>query len=204
MAKTIWPDEIISRIAMTFSLNAERNTIAETNRHFRDNISIDRAMRAGAMMQGAMVRYPLTKFPPVTSMDQKIREVVPPIWILATVMSNHIAGQDRRQYASRHVGDRYIALEDSLTPNHYMPNPILNAAMNTPHYRRVQSEGLFYVQYTYSPDIMLKQYFQRITNKVHRHDPIDVTRSWDTTATQTAPELLRATFTGDELGIYGW
>lgn len=54
-------DEIISRIAMVFSTNPARNAIAETNRQFRDNISINRATRAGAMIQGAMERYRLTE-----------------------------------------------------------------------------------------------------------------------------------------------
>lgn len=197
-------DDILSRIAMVFSANSERNTIAETNRQFRDNIGINRATRAAAMMRGAMERYRLTKFPPVTSMDLKIREVVPPFWILATAMSNHATARDRREHASVHAGNRYEMLADSLTPNHFVPHHVANPDMNTPEYRRVQAEGYFHVQYMLNPDHTLRHYFQTIANKVNPNNPIDVTRFFDDTIEQTAPELLRMTFTRQELDSYGW
>lgn len=183
-------DEILSRIAMVFSTNPARNAIAETNRQFRDNISINRATRAGAMIQGAMERYRLTKFSPVTSMDQKIREVVPPFWILATAMSNHATSQARREEASMHVGARYetSSIEDA----------------NDPEFRRIESEGHLYIQYVHYPDKTLRQFFQKITDKVHSNLGIDVTRFFNPAAAQTAPELLRLTFTPDEMDFFGW
>ncbi|CAM9935249.1 unnamed protein product [Ectocarpus sp. 12 AP-2014] len=160
-------------------------------------------MLAEAMMRGAMERFHLTKFRPITSMNQKIREVVPPFWILATAMSNHATARERRDSASAGAGDRYLRLADSLIPTHYVPN-FTNPAMDTPEYLRRQAEGYFYVQYKFNPDHTLQQYFQEITNKVHPGNPIDVTRFFDETVEQTAPELLILTFTRRELEYYGW
>lgn len=195
-------DDILSQITMAFSANADRDILTGTNRQFRDNIRANRAMRADAMMRGAMERYRLTKFPPVTSMDQKIREVVPPIWILATAMSNHATPLERREDASHHVGDRYLALEDENAPNHFNPHHVA-PALNV-NERRIQSEGYFFVQYAYgNSDRTLREYFEKITNKVHS-TPIDVTRFFDATGNMMATELLSATFTSDELGNFGW
>lgn len=196
-------EDIISRIAMLFSTNADRNIIAEMSRQHRDMISINRTTRAGAMMQGAMARYRLTKFPPITSMDQKIREVVPPFWILATAMSNHATARERRGHASEHVGERYLTQSNSLTPNNFVPNHVPDPQMDTPHFRRLESEGYFHVQYHFHPDRTLRQFFQSITDKVHGV-PIDVARFFNPAVQQTAPELLVLTFTGDELGNFGW
>lgn len=194
-------DEILSQVTMAFSANADRNTFTGTNRQFRDVIRANRAMRADAMMRGAMERYRLTKFPPVTSLDQKIRKVVPPIWILATAMSNHSTPLDRREDASRHVGDRYLALEDANAPNHFNPHYV--APARNADERRIQAEGYLFVQYHFSPDRTLREFFESITNKVHSA-PIDVTRFFDATGNMTAPELLSATFTSDELDVFGW
>lgn len=196
-------DDILSRITTLFSSAADRRSIAVVDRQFRDQTTDSRAMLADAMMRGAMERFLLTKFRPITSMNQKIREVVPPFWILATAMSNHATAKERRESASAGAGDRYLRLMDSLTPTHYVPN-ITNDAMDTPEYRRRQAEGYFYVQYSYSPNKTLEQYFQEITNKVHAGNPIDVGRFFDDTVEQTAPELLNLTFTRGELDNYGW
>ena len=125
-------------------------------------------------------------------MDQKIRKVVPPFWILATAMSNHATSQERREEASMHVGARYetSSIEDD----------------NDPDFRRIQSEGYMYVQYRHFPDKTLRQFFQEITNKVHSHNNqrIDVTRFFNPAVSQTGPELLRLTFTPDEMSTFGW
>lgn len=193
-------DEIIRQITMAFSSATDRSILRNTNRQIRENIRTGRQMRAAAMMRGAMERYRLTKFLPVTSMDQKIREVVPPIWILATAMSNHATAEDRRIDASGHVRDRYNALDDQRMQTAYdnndFPTPLSAAE------RLIEAEGYFYVQYAYGPDRTLREFFQSITNKVHR-PPIDVTQRFNA-GTMTAPELLRATFTAADLSYYGW
>lgn len=194
-------DEILSQVTMAFSSNADRNIFTGTNRQFRDNIRANRATRANAMMRGAMERYRLTKFPPVTSLDQKIRKVVPPIWILATAMSNHATPRERREDASRHVGDRYRALQHANAPNHFNTHYVAPAL--SVDERRIQSEGYLYFQYRFYPDHTLREFFEEITNKVHSA-PIDVTRFFDATGNMTAPELLSATFTSDELDTFGW
>lgn len=188
-------DDILSRITTLFTTIKDRKRMSAVDRRFRDQTTTNRAILAEAMMRGAMERFHLTKFRPITSMNQKIRDVVPPFWILATAMSNHATARERRGSASAGAGDRYLRLADSL---------ITNPAMDTPEYRRRQAEGYFYVQYSFNPDHTLQQYFQEITNKVHPGDPIDVTRFFDETVEQTAPELLILTFTGRELENYGW
>lgn len=184
-------DDILSQITMLFSANADRESIAGVNRGLRTNVTMNRAMRARAMMQGAVQRFRLTKFPPVTSMDQKIREVVPPFWILATAMSNHATARDRRGHASAGAEDRFEHLDHDFR-------------IDTPEYRRRQAEGYFHVQYKYRPDDTLQEYFQDIANNNNLGNSIDVTRFFNDTAEQTATELLMLTFTRQELSDYGW
>lgn len=194
-------DDIITQITMAFSSMTDRDILRNTNRHIRENIRAGRQTRVNALMRGAMERYRLTKFPPVTSMDQRIRQVVPPIWILATAMSNHATAQDRRDDASGHVGDRYIALDDQRTPNGFNPHHV--APPLTADERLIEADGYFHVQYAFFPDRTLREFFENITNKVHNPNPINVAQHFHA-GTMTAPELLCATFTSAELAYYGW
>lgn len=197
-------DDIISRITALFSDNHMRGAMSMTNTRLRDNVRFNREIKARAVMRGAMERFRLTKFPPITSMDQKIRQVVPPFWLLATAMSKDATSEDRRESASRHVGERYLTLDRSVDPDHYnlhfLENP--DPLVNTPEFLRIQAEAYIFVQYLHYPDKTLRQFFQQIDDKNGIRQ--DVTRFYDAAVEQTAPQLLALTFTRRELEVFGW
>jgi len=192
-------DEILRQITRSYSNIEERGRVATVNRQFRDNVTITRAQRAAAVMGSAMTRYRLTHFPPITSMDQKIREIVPPIWILFTAMSNHATAEGRREGSARHIGARYDTPE--MAGFNGPPPP---PGMTMQQFRRIQSEGYIYIQYVFHPDKTLRQYFQEIANKVRPRQNFDVTQFFSPALGQTGPELLSLTFSIDDLGAYGW
>lgn len=191
-------DEIIQRVVRSFSGRDGRQSlgrIASTTRRNRDLIEINRTLRGGAVMQGAMERYKLTKFPLLVSLDQKIKEVVPPFWILATAMSNHATSEERRLNASEHFAERYMAR--NVVPPNYDPNFQLPT---DDHFRRIESEAYFHQEYVYHPERTLRQFFQGIAEFIH--STIDINNIFSPTL--TAPELLRLAFTTPELRYYGW
>ena len=187
-------DEILRQVTQSYSNVLDRGRVATVNRQFRDNVTITRAQRAAAVMGSAMTRYRLTHFPPITSMDQKIREIVPPIWILFTAMSNHAEALGRREEASRHIGTRF-ANEDMVDG----PPP----GMTVEQFRRIETEGYFFVQYTFNPDRTLRQFFQEIADK-NRYRELDVAQFFTPALGHTGPELLRLTFSSADLAMYGW
>jgi len=209
-------DDILTQIASAFSTVTERRALSYTNRQTRDVMTAartevahnmmrnrmryhgNRGERVNGLLRGAMTRHNLTKFPPVTSMDQKIRKVVPPFWILATAMSTHATGQERREHAAGHVGDRYEALG---APE------LGDVVISTPAERRIQAEAYLFIHYLDFPDWTLRKYFQSIADS-SIHTGIDVTTHFNAVANNnheaTAPELLNLTFDQEDLFAFGY
>lgn len=195
-------DDIISRIATLFMKPRERGMLAGTNVQNRDVVASGRSIRANALLHGAMQRFLLTKFPSITSMDQKIRQLVPPFWILATAMSNHATSEGRRDMASRLANHRYQDGTLAIEGEQQGFNPNNDFDYDTPHFARLEGDAYFYVAYTFHPDITLEQYFQKIADK--NRIQWDVTRMFDPAAGLTAPQLLTLTFSHDDLAYYGY
>ena len=198
-------EDILRLMTASFADPQQRTNMATVNRRFRDTVTIERARRAGAMMQGAMIRYRLTHFPPVGSMDQRIRDLVPPTWILFTAMSQHATGQERRDDSSRSHARRVVDRVDTVIANTGgWPTPTnMPPGMTWDRFRQMESEQDFYVEYKNNPDQTLREFFENITNSLHIN-PINVAAFFDPALERTAPALLCMTFSENDLSTFRW
>ena len=181
-------EDILSIITMAFANPRDRGQISRANRDLRDNVTIGRTRRGGEMMRNAIARHRLTRFPEVLSLDKKIREIVPPFWIVATAMSNHATSEERREHAAKYVEDRQQIYTGHQERKDQTRDEYLDSFSDNHEYRRMLVEYLLHIQYHLHPDDTLRTYFRYIMDS--NNIAMDLDRAFNVATRPQRPQRL--------------
>jgi hypothetical protein len=154
-----------------------------------ERIKIEKAKKLLIIWKNKVI---LSRFQKIKDCNQKIREIVPIIWVI-----NSAINKDKdRENARRMIGER--------TEYRFSTRYEENNNLEIPDY---YSEEYTRIQYIYNPNISILDYINTIERKCYLESTLELSTKNSINKlikNITLPELLQEIFTKDILEVYGY
>jgi hypothetical protein len=141
----------------------------------------------------------LSRFQILDNCNQKIREIVPVMWLLNTAFNNNKNREKARESVGKNIEDKFCFIYDDKQ-EHFNPYYVSDNVMSldmTKEYTRVQ--------YWCHPDRTILEYFNKINNKIGLDlFTEDILNNIIKKNNYTLPELMLKYYRYEDLVWYGY
>jgi hypothetical protein len=199
MSLSILNDESNLLILRFCNLNTQKK-ISNTSKYQNDLNKEYRNTKVKDLFLTWYCKVKLSKFQILSTCNQKIREVIPILWLLYTAFNNNQDRKKARWSIAKNIKDKYIASYICQETQHFNPYYIDNNDISldmTKEYIRIQ--------YWDNPDNTILDYFNQIKNKCRNNlFTEEVLNNIIKEKDYTLPELMLELFIYNELIWYGY